>query len=108
MDARAFVGAVLAPHHAEDAQLGITGLAAQDLADRRVFGFGELVLGNEVWGDGHAATATRRSEWKTTRPSVECMSGSVARSGWGIMPITLRCSLSTPAIARIEPFAFST
>ena len=39
-------------------------------------------------------------DWKTTRPSVEPISGSVARSGCGIMPITLRSRLRMPAMSR--------
>ena len=38
------VGAVLAPHHAEDAQLGDVWLAAEDLLDAGVFVGGEAVL----------------------------------------------------------------
>ena len=33
MDAAGFVGAVLAPHHAEDAEFGEIGLAAEDFQD---------------------------------------------------------------------------
>ena len=38
MQARALVGAVLAPHHAEDAEFGVARLAAQDVDDLVVFG----------------------------------------------------------------------
>ncbi len=43
MNARALVGAVLAPHHAEDAELGVAGLAAEQRDDLVVFRPGELV-----------------------------------------------------------------
>ena len=39
----------------------------------------------------------------SARPSVLPCSGSIARSGCGIMPRTLPASLSTPAISRREP-----
>ena len=44
MDLAGFVGAVLAPHHAEDAQLGDVGIAAQNFLHARVFGSREAVL----------------------------------------------------------------
>jgi hypothetical protein len=37
MDARALVGAVLAPHHAENAEFGVAGLAAEQVDDLLVF-----------------------------------------------------------------------
>src|SRR5262249_7114112 len=37
MDFARFVGAVLAPHHGEDAEFGDIGIAAKDLLDARVF-----------------------------------------------------------------------
>src|SRR5205814_6391025 len=43
---------------------------------------------------------------KITRPSMPPSSGSHARSGWGIMPTTLRDSLHTEAIALIDPLGF--
>src|SRR5438270_831063 len=39
-----FVGAVLAPHHTEDAQLGNVWLAPEDLFDARVFFTRQAVL----------------------------------------------------------------
>src|SRR5437660_12471080 len=39
-----FVGAVLAPHHAENAQLGDVRFAAEDLPDARVFFPGQAVF----------------------------------------------------------------
>ena len=46
----------------------------------------------------------RNSNW----PSVEPMYVLVARSGWGIMPSTLRSRLSTPAMLRMEPLGLFT
>ncbi len=47
MNAAGFVGAMLAPHHAENAQLGEIGLAAENFLDARVFFGREAVLGDE-------------------------------------------------------------
>src|ERR1035437_8320412 len=113
MDARALVGAVLAPHDGEDAELGVGGLAAEDLDHLLILTGRELMLGDDFGGEGgaHAVTAARgiacSMDWNTIRPSVEPIRGSVARSGWGIMPITLRSRLRMPAILRSEPLALS-
>src|SRR5882762_11853598 len=48
-----FVGAMLAPHHAEDAQLGDVRLAAENLLHTRVFFGGEAVLGGNLWSDSN-------------------------------------------------------
>src|SRR5690606_3591237 len=45
--------------------------------------------------------------WKTAAPPVRPSTGSEARSGWGIMPMTLPRSLIRPAISRAEPFGLS-
>jgi len=50
--ARVFVAAMLAPHHGEDAQLGVARRAAEDLLRLGVFVRREVVLGNQLWGDG--------------------------------------------------------
>ena len=47
-----FVAAMLAPHHGEDAQLGVARRAAEDFLDVGVFLRREVVLGNQFWGDG--------------------------------------------------------
>ena len=117
MNARALVGAVLAPHHGEDAEFGVGGLAAEDTDHLVIFAGRELMLGDDFRGKSgaHAGTAARgvvwtidcTMDWNTINPSVEPISGSVRRSGWGIMPITLRSRLSTPAILRSEPLALS-
>ena len=53
MHARTLVGAVLAPHHAEDAELGDGRLAsAEKLFDLVVFFRREAVLANNFWSDG--------------------------------------------------------
>ncbi len=50
--ARRFVGAVLAPHHAEDAQLGERRLAAQRLQEAVVFLRRDSVVAKHFWSDG--------------------------------------------------------
>src|SRR5579864_2897294 len=53
MHARRFVGAVLAPHHAENAQLGDGGLtSAEKFFDLLVFFRREAVLADDFWSDG--------------------------------------------------------
>src|SRR5215472_11865207 len=111
MNARALVRTVLAPHHAENPELRIRRLAAQNIHDLLVFRKSELVLGDDLGRKRrrtHAGTAALNIEWNTTNPSVDPISGSVARSGWGIIPITFRSRFKTPAMSRIDPFALST
>src|SRR5580693_3327838 len=53
MHARRLVGAVLAPHHAENAEFGDGRLAsAEKLFDLLVFFRREAVLANNFWSDG--------------------------------------------------------
>src|SRR5215472_17243192 len=101
MQPRAFVGAVLTPHHAENPQFGVAGLASEDPDDFFVFGGRQLVLRDEIRCNqrcAHARTTACRSDWKTTRPSFDPRRGSAARSGCGIIPMTLRSWFSTPAM----------
>ena len=94
MQARALVGAVFAPHHAEDAQFGVARLTAQDLNDLVVLRLGQLMGGDQLGRESrHACASAETMERNISRPSVEPMSGSEARSGCGIMPITLRCRI---------------
>ena len=51
MNAAGFIGAVLAPHHAEDAELGEVRVAAEDFLDARVFVGREAVLGRHLGRD---------------------------------------------------------
>src|SRR5690606_37203565 len=50
---RGFIGAVLRPHHREDAKLGQRRLAAQDFEQALVLVWLETVLGNEFRGDAN-------------------------------------------------------
>ena len=102
--AAGFVGAVLAPHHPEHAQLGEVGFAAEQLAYARVLVFGQPMLPQCRGVHWHTAPA---SEAKTFSPSPEPSRARRARSGWGIRPTTLRPSLQIPAMSRSEPFGLS-
>jgi len=67
------------------------------------------VLDDEIGSDRarrHARTAARIIEVKMVKPSLDPMRSSLARSGCGIKPITLRPWLSTPAISRIDPLGY--
>src|SRR5262249_51737003 len=55
VDARALVGAVLAPHHAEDAELRVSRLATKASARDFMLGWGELVRADELGCDGRVA-----------------------------------------------------
>ncbi len=64
-----FVGAVLAPHHAENAELGDVRLAAKDLLNARVFLARYAVFGGDLWSDsnfsasgGHISIQREKSE----------------------------------------------
>ena len=106
-----FVGAVLAPHHAEDAQLRDVRIAPEDLFDARVFFGGEAVFGGDLGRNfdfgscgSHQAvafaapTSASTMERKIVRPSVEPSAASTARSGCGMRPATLRPRLQMPAM----------
>src|SRR5207244_1047182 len=85
MQARTLVGAVLAPHHAEDAELSVGGFAPQQRNDFPVFIPGQLVLRDQLRSNRRGAHTLAASapaiERRMTSPSVEPISGSVARSG---------------------------
>src|SRR5438094_609098 len=51
MHARALVGAMLAPHHREHAELSEIRFPPQNLDDLLVFLVGQIVLANKVFGD---------------------------------------------------------
>ncbi len=57
-----FVGAVLAPHHAKDAELGDVRITPKDFSDTRVFFGSEAVFGGDLTSDcGHSYHLTIRS-----------------------------------------------
>jgi hypothetical protein len=51
VDARAFVGAMLGPHHREDAEFGQVRLAAERVENARIFLIAEAVLGHHLRRD---------------------------------------------------------
>src|SRR5438094_285706 len=100
---------MLAPHHAEDSKFGDSRLAAEQPQDLLVLVGRDLMLGDGFRSDGrHHPTKTgapteAASDWKTPSPSVDPSSGSEARSGCGIMPITLPSRFTMPAMSSIDP-----
>ena len=111
MGAGGFVGAMLAPHHAEDAQLDHAGLAAHQPQDAVIFGVRKPVLADDLRRDGSSAVAlmTGLQPGSGTGRGRRCgpSSGSTTRSGCGIRPSTLRFSLMMPAMLRAEPLGLS-
>ena len=51
VNARAFVGAMLAPHDAENSKLGVGGLAPEQRHNLLVFRLGELVGFDDLWSN---------------------------------------------------------
>src|ERR1035437_8486628 len=107
------VAAVLTPERADDAELDARRRAPQ-------LGHGQLVLvggesnlrqlGGRDHGYAHATPAklpccptSAATQVNSCRPSALPSRLSTARSGWGIMPSTLRPSLRMPAMSRIDP-----
>src|SRR6185437_11493100 len=98
-----------------DSELGEVGFAAEDGDDFLVLVGRQVVLRYDLWRhwrcSGHLAASAPECaamiDWNTPRPSHEPMIFSTARSGWGIMPMTLRPALRMPAMRRTEPLALS-
>src|SRR5689334_17662200 len=102
MDARRLVGAVLAPHHAEDAEFDEARFAVQESLDAAILVVAQPMFGDKLRRDlGHDKVSIRLSNMP--RPSVPPSSGSTTRSGCGMRPKTLRFSLRMPAMLRAEP-----
>ena len=75
-------------------------------AAARIGGVDRGLARQRYWHGRHRACSI--SERKSLQPSSPPASiRSTACSGWGIRPKTLKRSLATPAIARIEPFGFA-
>src|SRR5690348_14340639 len=112
-DLRRFVRTVLRPHHRKDAELGEIRRAAHDAAGALEFVLGKAELPRLVEGRRGFRAGVRThakasaSEAKKPWPPVEPSSGSVAFSGCGINPRTLRPSFRIPAIARAEPLSLA-
>ncbi len=86
--ARGFVGAVLAPHHREDAELGEVGLASQDGDGARHIPRRKARAARRSPARSRSRQAPRPGPAKKARPSVAPRSGSVASSGCGMRPST--------------------
>src|ERR1700690_4436655 len=105
MDSCRLVGAMLTPHHAEDAEFDKARLAVQQALDAAILLLGQSVFGDQYRRDlGHDRVSTRLSN--TPRPSVPPSSGSTTRSGCGIRQRTLRFSERMPTMLRDEPLGF--
>src|ERR1700722_6004718 len=112
---------MLAPHDGENAQFRVARLAAENALNLVELLQREIVLGDKFRGDGgiahghclpQAALAIRPSSppakpSRINRPSAEPKIASLARSGCGIRPATLRASLQMPAMLRNEPFGLA-
>ena len=108
--ARRFIGAMLAPHHRENAELGDVGLAPQNIDHLAVFFRAQPMAGDDVgWvGDiGRHQPSASTSPSNMARPSVPVRRASASRSGWGIMPSTLPASLVIPAILAKDPLGLA-
>ena len=85
VNARAFIAAVLRPHHREDAELGQRRLAPEGFDDSLIFVSGETVLGDEFAGHGQRSQSSFETAFtadsKSTRPSALPTASSQARSG---------------------------
>ena len=63
MNPRAFVGAMLRPHHREYTKLCQIGLTAHRSKNAHIFFFGKAVFGDDLWGNfGHARALTARCD----------------------------------------------
>ena len=98
---------MLRPHEAEDRELDLVGLAADQRDDALVLGVGQPELGSggtsPVPADdvGWRAAASA-ADSNSRSPSAEPVSGSTACSGCGISPTTLPARLLTPAMSRAD------
>src|SRR5215470_12646410 len=99
MDARAFVAAVLAPHNAKNAEFRQRRLALQNADNFAVFVFSNSVLLENIVCNCHCDTSALTMDSKISLPSELPRILSLERSGWGIIPRTLRPSLTIPAMS---------
>src|SRR5208282_3107876 len=113
---RRLVRAMLRPHHREYAQLGVSRGAADDLFDPAILVGRESVRAGLLDIDlrltrKRNGTLAHRAlpaiDSNILSPSTPPSIASTACSGCGIRPKTLKRSLATPAIARIEPLGFA-
>src|ERR1051326_9044487 len=87
--------------------LGIlkTGAAAGDIENRNCcwVRFGDVPTSGRYSVSYFDATPDCTIAWKSFSPSAEPSRLSLERSGWGIIPSTLRPSLQMPAMLSSEP-----
>ncbi len=108
---RRLVGAVLAPHHREDAELDQRSARARGSRRSRAYSACErpcsATSSGVIAAIAPASPAPRPGSAAGSRRRCRRSCGSAARSGWGIRPSTLRPGPSTPAIAPTEPFGLA-
>ncbi len=101
-DARGFVGAMLRPHHREDAELGQRRLASELFQQAAIFVRVEPMLRDDLICDAvsplgrscrDVQLSVSTSERNILVPSVPPSAASARRSGCGISPSTVRVSL---------------
>ena len=109
---RRFVGTVFRPHGREDAEFAKVWRAAEAGQDevplllRQPHGGGVLEGHFRfLFGRAHAERASRQAV-RRVAPSALPSSGEMARSGWGIMPMTRPFGETMPAMSRAAPFGF--
>ena len=108
VDSARFVGAVLGPHDAEDAELGEAGRAAHDGEDAGVFVGAEAELAGEgLVGFHHAWAIKAARPVNMGRPSVPPRSGSIRSSGCGMRPMVRRLGERMPAMWRWLPLGLA-
>ncbi len=99
---RRFIGAVLGPHHRENAELGEARFAAECCDEQLVFVGRQPMLPDDVLGEGIVCPGRSRrdvqwsvstSERNILAPSVPESAASASRSGCGISPSTVPVSL---------------
>ena len=109
---RGFVRTVFRPHGREDTELAHIRCAAEAGQDefplllRQAHGGGVLEGHFRfLFGRAHAERASRQAV-RSVAPSALPSSGEMARSGWGIMPMTRPFGETMPAMSRAAPFGF--
>ena len=110
---RGFVRTVFRPHGREDAKLAQVWRPAEAGQDevplllRQPHGGGVLEGHFRfLFGRAHAERASRQAV-RRVAPSALPSSGEMARSGWGIMPMTRPFGETIPAMLRAAPFGFA-
>ena len=95
-DSRGFVGAMLAPHHREDAKLGDARFAAHDLQDAVIFLGRQPVFGDDLGGDGDVPPAGLGCGHARWVPMKQCEEIRIARARCRRTGRARRCRPGSP------------